>query len=360
MTKRKTIREGLFSFDAGNGTVQGLSSERNGLIEFEPIIAPITSKRALEEADERPRYSLQIDGVTYVFGVDDVFEHGQRDKRRRLNSLERVADADYFMLLDVLFLEAFKHHRGGHDWLSPQGAISLPIELYNNEDTVQEIKETLTGTREIVDYDNCILPLKIEPDRLTILPESAGAMFHYAFEPGTLKKRKGAAVAGVTVVVDVGYLTTDVSLFEGMKYIRDGGFTIQAGLGTVARRLTEEARRVVRGADSSRVDVAMRAVAGARPGEKKLIEVAPGQMWDAAEVYDDEIYQLGKRIVDAVMSEFSDGANRVLLAGGGAYHLRGVMSQLMHLGEIVEPPSPERANVDGAYTGLLLKNEKGK
>ena len=166
--------------------------------------------------------------------------------------------------------------------------ISLPISLFNDRELVEHVKDTLIGRdkREIVGHDNCALKLKMKPENITILPESAGAMFHYAFSPDTLRRRSSAALAGSTLVIDIGYQTTDVSLFEGMKYIPDAGFTVdRTGMGIIARDIEAAVQKHVRGAYVSRIDKGMRSIAGSIPGEVERTYALINnvcELWDAA------------------------------------------------------------------------------
>ena len=43
----KVIYPMLYAFDAGNGLCKGLSGETKTLVEFEPVVAPMTDQRAL-------------------------------------------------------------------------------------------------------------------------------------------------------------------------------------------------------------------------------------------------------------------------------------------------------------------------
>lgn len=198
----------LYSFDAGNGTCKAVSSEAQGVIQVEPIIAPITDRRGLQASDEKPTFSLKVEDNILVFGVEDVFAHGRRTAARRLNSLERYTSADYFRLLDVLYLHAFAAHRGDSNPIAPTGLISVPVGVYNTPETIEQMRNTLVGQREIVDYEGCTLRLDIQAKRLLFIPESYGALMHYAYEPLTLKKRSDVDTTGTTLVIDVGYETT--------------------------------------------------------------------------------------------------------------------------------------------------------
>ena len=67
--------------------------------------------------------------------------------------------------------------------------INIPIGIYNNPPVVEEIRADLIGTRTLTDSAGNTLKLEVEPDRLLIVPESYGALMHYAYDAGTLHKR---------------------------------------------------------------------------------------------------------------------------------------------------------------------------
>lgn len=346
----------LYSFDGGNGGCQAVTNARRELIEFEPILAQISDKRGLESGDEKPQCSIRVDGQTLVVGVDDVFKHGKRTSARRLNAQDRYTNADYFTLLDVLYLQAFAAYRGSVDYIAPTGAISLPVEQYNNAKTVEQVRNTVVGKRTICDYDGCELRLDIQSKRLLIVPESYGSLIHYAYDPKTLKRRSTAVTNGTVLVIDVGYETTDTSLYEAEQYQRDRAFSLpRMGMGIVARAISEYARKVVRDADVSRIDRAMRALAGVPMGAKKQIEITPGVHVDVTDVYDTEITNLVNRIAQEVATLYPEAVSRVLFSGGGAYHAAAGLEAALDGWKTECVADPETANVVGSFTALQMK-----
>lgn len=344
----------VYSFDVGNGKCAARSSDNRETVQFEPTIAPLTTKRGLEKSEEKPKFSLRVDGQTLVFGIDDVFEHGKRDAIRRLNSSERYTTPDYFSLIDVLFLHAFAGRRGQPEYISPTGIISVPVDVFNNEATLEEIRSTLIGKRILIDYDGCELRLDIKAERLAIQPESTGALMHWVFDPDTLKQRKSPT--GTTLVIDLGYETAHCSLYEGMRYQRDRALTIwRAGMGIVSRQVTDFIRSKVRDANVSRVDRGLRDAAGIAPNIAKQIEVAPGVYADVTEVYDAALDELAARISDEVTTNYREAVTRVLLAGGGAYHLLNHLRVRLPFEGVEIVPDAELANVLGSYSALALK-----
>jgi hypothetical protein len=193
------------------------------------------------------------------------------------------------------------------------------------------------------------------------MPESTGALFHWAYDPRTATRRPEVDTGGSTLVIDIGYETTDCTLFEGMKYRRDRAFTIRrAGMGNVVRSVRDYllATNAVRDVDESRLDLALRAVAGLRPGDEKWIEIS-GKEIEVTEVYDHSLSNEVQRITTRVKSLYTEDVTRALLAGGSVYHMRPVISSLLPF-YVVVAPDPAHANVFGAYTALKVRdNRKG-
>ena len=351
--KKAATNNMIYSFDVGNGKCAALSSEIRDVVQFEPVIAPLSDKRALSKADEKPNFSLQMDGQTLVFGVEDVFQHGKRAAIRRLNASERYGSPDYFRLIDVLYLHAFAAQRGlGGEFIRPSGVVSVPVEVFNNAAAVATINDTLAGRHTLVDYDGCELRIEIVPERLKIQPESSGALMHWAYDE-TLKKRN--STSGSTLVIDIGYETTHASLYEGMKYQRDRAVSIwRAGMGVVARQLADYARGAVRDVDVSRLDRGLRAVAGIKPGNAKCVEVAPGVQVDVTAAYDQALDELSAKIADDLTTHYRESVTRVVLAGGGAYHLLNHLQARLPWGDVHMVTDAELANVRGGYTALAL------
>ena len=357
----KVIYPMLYAFDAGNGLCKGLSGETKTLVEFEPVVAPMTDQRALIAKDEKPIFSLVSKGRAEVFGIDDVFAHGKRTAIRRFNSQERYTSSDYFHMIDVLFMHTFSPYWNKETVIKPTGVINIPIGVYNNPPVVEEIRENLMGTRTITDFAGNTLKIEIEPDRLLIVPESYGALMHYAYDAGTLRKRTDIDMTGTTLVVDIGYETTDMSLFEGLHYQRDRTESEQrAGMGVISRALQNYIRRGVRNADVSRIDRSMQKIAGIAPGKLKEIEPIPGIVCDVTEIYDETVTDLAPRIAQEVLTRFPEAVNRIVLAGGGAYHLREALIEHLQPLEVVVVPNPELANVLGGFTMLNIQALAGQ
>lgn len=356
----------LFSFDLGTGICQGFTSDFRHIISFEPILAPLTDKRDINfksEKASKPRFSLREEsGTVYVFGVDDVVNHGKYALRRRLTNMDRYLAPDYNRMFKVMLFQAFKRFAGNGEWLRPSGAISVPVSVYDDEAVVDKIRDSITGKHQISDMDGCILRVDISESRFMIVPEGYGSQQHRIYDPSTLQKREGASSAGSTIMVDVGYETVNESLYAGMKYMRNASYTLErGGFGVVVRAIQTWAGTKLNGVDPSRVDIGLRAVAGIPLGEPKMIEVAQGVFIDVQPIYDEQVPLLAERISQDTATRFADQlANVVALSGGTAYHLYPYITQ-DQIGWPVEVcPDPDIANPLGVMNKLYREALKRK
>jgi len=343
----------LFSgMNIGNGDVKGLSSARRSVVKFAPISAPISEKRGLKARDEKPGVSLRVGGVMKVFGVKDVAAHGQREYVARLNARERYTSDTYFEMFEAMTIQLFPGQRGTPYPVAPQIALSVPVDVYNDADAMETIRKRLKGKHNLVDWYGCELRLEVWDRKLKILPEGAGAMYHYAFNADG-EKRAGTNIGGTTLLIDIGYETTQALVFEGMKFQRDLARTFwRRGMGVVVRDIHEYAMSAVRGADVSRIDAAIRPLAGMKPGAKKEIEVAQGVRIDITEVYDAGIKRLADGAVQDILTAFPYSFTRVVLNGGTALHLDAHLREWFAGMKVATCPDADDSEVRGLLTML--------
>lgn len=342
----------MYAFNGGNGSVKGLSNNVDGPVSFESVTAPITNKKGLRPEDEHPTFSLCVDGQSYVFGLDDVFAHGRRDKIQRHNSLERYVTAEYFRLLKVLFMHAFPTYVNSGKVIMPVGIVSLPISEYNKDKVREEVKTTLVGEHEIIDHAGNTLYVRILADKIDVTAESTGDLYHWVYS--------GHSAEGTQLIVDIGYETTDCSLFENGIYQRDRAMTIpRTGMGNVARGIHDYLGNHVRGADITRIDRSMRGLAGKGCDQRK-IEVAPGVAVDVREVYDFEIDQLSTKIANGVSTFYTEDVTQVIVAGGGAYHQSYILQDKLPFDNVAQLPESEFGDIMGMMAYLTQATSKKK
>ena len=357
----KVIYPMLYAFDAGNGLCKGLSGETKTLVEFEPVVAPMTDQRALIAKDEKPTFSLISKGRTEVFGIDDVFAHGKRTAIRRFNSQERYTSQDYFHMIDVLF-----HARASR----PTGTKHAHQANGRNQHPDRRLQQRANCRRNPRQSDRYSVPsttlpairssVELEPDRLLIVPESYGALMHYAYDAGTLRKRDKLDMSGTTLVVDIGYETTDMSLFEGLHYQRDRTESEpRAGMGVISRALQNYIRRGVRNADVSRIDRAMQKIAGIPAGEPRKSSRSPAHR---------RRHRSLRRSRERSRAAYRAGSADALpgngqpRAAGGRRRVSSARSadRASRTAQVVVVPNPELANVLGGFTMLNIQAMSGQ
>jgi hypothetical protein len=355
MARKKVVSsEGLlFAINVGNGTCQMMTSQARDVVQFEPVIAPITDKRGLEAEDEKPRFSLMVDDSILVAGVTDVMKHGKSNMSRRRNSIDRVTIDDYFYFLAMLFLHGFADLRGRPEVIQPTGIITVPNSVYNDAEAIGLMESRLfRKTEKLVDYDGCELRLELKKDRVFIRPEAAFDVMHWA-RTGDGRARAGNSMAGSLLIVDIGYLTTQFSLFVDGVYQRDQSYTLEkAGMIVVVERIHDWLSKGGRGVDMSYLDIALREVAKFPLGAKKLAQVAPGVMVDVAPVYDSAVTALAQRIIDEASTRYPKRISKGSISGGGFYHLGKLIDDKLPVKDMYPMPDPEVAGVVGTYQAV--------
>ena len=119
----------------------------------------------------------------------------------------------------------------------------LPVG-YLKRDT-RRLKEMIRGTHEITYHNQNGQDdtRKINIDKVHVIPQPIGSIFNLIFdEKGKITDR---ALAGSKLgVVDIGFKTTDVSIFDHLQYIERGSTTMDAGISkcfsVIANKLRQE------------------------------------------------------------------------------------------------------------------------
>ena len=348
--KKATTQTGLAAaVDNSNGLASIVSDDLPQSYDIEPIVAPLTESRAQFDNDGDlilPTNAIKVGKKTYVFGLDDVRQHGKANSYVRDNSDKRTTRDSYYHMLDFLLLRAFPSYIGTSTMVQPNLAFMLPVSIWQNQKRVQEIRQRIlgeTGCRVIEDAEGCKLTVQLTPETLYDMPESRGAIIHYMVDYRTLQPRKNANVSGYVAVVDIGYETTDLSVYENGKPIPEYFFTLP---GVGMKFITQEVvRKLGDAADESYID---RSLSSDTPNWKKF-EYAPGLTTDISDLYPLLCQELAQRIVSRTVSLIKIPLRTVLIAGGGVYHLSKHLTEKEFGVPTAEPIHPERANLFGAY-----------
>ncbi len=229
--------------------------------------------------------------------------------------------------------------REGDSWFEPQVILSIPAGQFNNDAVVQKVRSSLAGEHTLgttLGY----LRVRLHHSNLFIIPEGAGSFVAASMDSPTAGLDKG-----IVLVVDVGYLTTDILGYRGGDYMPElAESDSEAGMRVVARAVAR--------------DVYAQTGVELRPEE-----VDPYTLCDALVVRGKAIpikeararamVDLGKRVVGFITRVATRlNVSNVLLTGGGAEALHPILQAQIGMPTLVAP-NARRANVEGAY--LLLK-----
>ncbi len=340
----------IVGLEIGRGKFVGITTSRCVMVES--VFAPLKPGRSLD-TKKPPQHTLKIvsgkSSAVYVFGVNDVTEHGDPDFVTATNTVDRYGSPDWQMLAKVALFEALAEHIGG-DTVSPLIAVTIPIDQYKNDkQNVQErVVDALVEIKQIEDANGHVLKLDIKRGRVWVLPEGMPAFMHYAFDR-TLNPRKGSKTVGTTIGIDAGFGTVNVPYFEGMKYQDNQSFTIEgAGFGIVVRAIYDAMPYKV---PMARLDLALRALADEPLGKKKQIALPGGTKYDVTEAYDTLVTAQARLITNAVGDRVKGYVDRAVLMGGTSLHLQQFIKPVLPY-ETFTVSDPVLANAYGLMVAL--------
>ncbi|MBU1343617.1 MAG: ParM/StbA family protein [Proteobacteria bacterium] len=130
------------------------------------------------------------------------------------------------------------------DTSAPINVVSgLPVGYLKRDS--KKLKEMIRGTHEITFHNNDgkDVTKKIHIDKIHVIPQPIGSIFNLIFDDqGKIKDR--ALATQKLGVVDVGFKTTDFSIFDHLQYIERGSSTMDTGISkcfsVIANKLRQE------------------------------------------------------------------------------------------------------------------------
>lgn len=135
------------------------------------------------------------------------------------------------------------------DTSAPINVVSgLPVG-YLRRDT-KKLKEILTGIHEITFHngEGKDVTKRIHIDKIHIIPQPIGSIFNLIFDDQGKIIDKGLATQKLGVV-DIGFKTTDFSIFDHLQYIERGSSTMDTGISkcfsVIANKLRQESNLTI-------------------------------------------------------------------------------------------------------------------
>lgn len=212
-------------------------------------------------------------------------------------------------------------------------AIGLPLGYY----TSGHEKDFATAMRKI-DVDGRTLELDVE-----VYPQGLGALFDYRLDENG-DEREGTDINGL--VIDVGFSTVDVIAFENGSAVKaDSGMLERAGISRPAQELARvlQAETTINLTEQEAKDALMKGRLSVYGYEKDLSELIRKVVEDYADW-----------LMSVIMSRWEDRvqrADRLILAGGGAYYLKPYIPA-KYRKVLFVPDEPEYSNARGFFKAL--------
>ncbi|MHB8628771.1 MAG: hypothetical protein ACYDBJ_18045 [Aggregatilineales bacterium] len=279
--------------------------------------------------------AIMLDGDWFVFG-ERTLTYAERTED--FTTTERYTSKWYRRLF------AFAMHRAyglrfSEGPFYPKVIASIPAREFAVEERVEAIKRNLKGAYIIQDTQGQVLQSEILLDRLTVVPEGAGAYIKMLRDSDT----GGVSIvaSGLWYVLDLGYLTGDIVAFRDGDYMPEAATSNpDLGMRTVALKVA----KFVRGAGGPDLDPAE-----IDPQLRCDSIIVNGRQYSIKDTRDKALAELGERIARFIISEASNrNLSGVLLTGGGADLLKNHISA-PNLPAMLTVPNARRANCEGAY-----------
>ena len=298
----------VVAVDCGYGWTKGVN-EAGQRVAFPSVVAPPSQGRDLGAlSGTPPEWRVIVDGLATMIGDAAV----SRPDATRAWDASAADRAGYRAL--VLGAAALLGATGPIDL-----RLGLPLTVYFDPAARQALRERFRASATVTIAGRP--PLAVEPVRVRVLPQGAGAYFAaVAVDPGLRDRPVG--------VIDIGHRTTDYTVFargpKGLAPREDLSGSVDAGMADVyASVRTRLESQIGKPVAPERVERLLRWSDG-------IADVA-GRRLDLRPWVDEASAALGERIKADVSRAWGDEMDflaAVLLAGGGAMalasHLRGI------------------------------------
>ena len=118
----------------------------------------------------------------------------------------------------------------------------LPVEYLRRD--MRRLKEMIQGVHEITfhDYDGKDRTKQIIINKIFVIPQPIGSIFNLILDTNG-KIRDKSLAAQKLGVVDIGFRTTDLSIFNRLQYIERGSATLNTGISKYYSALANKLRR---------------------------------------------------------------------------------------------------------------------
>ena len=307
----------LLGLDIGFGDVKAVGE--NGVKIKIPTAVAYAGEGALDLDKFSPTHrEYSYSGRKYVIGETAV---SRAFSTRSFDFLKRYAPLLAYKAIEEL--PAFP----------PSMAVGLPLGYY----TSGYEKDFAHAMRKI-DVDGRALEMDVE-----VYPQGLGAFFDYCLDENG-DEREGTDINGL--VIDVGFSTVDVIAFENGAAVKvDSGMLERAGISKPAQDLARvlQAETTINLTEQEAKNALMKGKLSVYGFEKDLSEIIRKVVEDYADW-----------LMSVITSRWEDRvqrADRLILAGGGAYYLKPYIPA-KYRRVLFVPDEPEFSNARGFLKAL--------
>ena len=327
----------ILGIDLGFSQVKLTSASGNK--KFSSVIGYPSSVELKQQEDEKVSESnlyLTEKNTTYYIG-----EKANRDTNnaRLTFTAEKTNNiTDHVKYLAALGLASEQDDQGSYTVVT-----GLPVEDFAaQEDLRKDLEKNLTGTFDYVFGNQAKL---IGVHKVHVIPQSAGAYYCYILQDGEIRIDR---VNTLTLVIDIGFKTTDAVAMRDAKYSSTESFTEYTGVSNVhieiRKRLMKEfgLRK-----ELSEIDEIVRSKTIYLDGREVSIE----------DMILEAVKPFAEKIVDAIPLYISNPKEirQIILTGGGAYLMQEYFKMAFPKNSILVLPNAEYSNAEGYYKyGQLL------
>ncbi len=348
--RRKTVEayDPAASFDAGNGFLKWVA-DNNIRGSIRSIHAEETIASQLDGLPYESTITWQ--GKTYVFGNEG--RAAAAGNMNEFTSYHRYTSEWYKCLFAYALFRAFGARQSNQSpiysgVIYPWIVSSIPAKMHANPKDLARVKKYLVGEyiigtkQEGLEFHICI-----SPDHLNILPEGAGTYMNLALGSGG-HRSTAAYQNGTVCICDIGYGTTDATLYHDKRYVADSAKSYRIGVQIVAEQILREVLPGTADLSAHDVDDVMNCPTYTYMDTPYPIE----------NVREQTLTRLGKSLGNWLTQVVAGhNVHSVVLTGGGAELFARYIPNDLAIGTIEVAHDCRTANVDGAYLWLKAQGK---
>jgi plasmid segregation protein ParM len=225
----------IVGIDVGFGYTKAYNG-KNSVI-FKSLMGDATSiqfRSFLGDDSSTSNLHITLDGKSYFLG-----SYAEQQSNIREFTLDQKKLIEDFVKIFAIAAAGICVDKPG-----PINVVSgLPVG-YLKRDT-KKFKKMIKGSHEITFHnrDGDDVTKKVTIDKIHIIPQPIGSIFNLIFDENGIIKNKDLATQKLGVV-DIGFKTTDFSIFDHLQYIERGSTTMDTGISKcfsiIANKLRQE------------------------------------------------------------------------------------------------------------------------